>query len=285
MARIDLHTHSTCSDGVSTPAALVEQAAANGVQILALTDHDTTAGLAAAAQTAAACGIRLLAGVELGADLADGDAHLLGYFRSVDRPDFQDALRHFRDGREERGRAMLAKLADLGLPLAWERVRAIAGEAAVGRPHVASALVERGYVASVREAFDRYLHTGGPGYATREKYPPEEAIDLIRRNGGVPVLAHPSFVPDVEAVLDRLVPAGLQGLEVFYKNYGPEQIDEFCALAKRYGLMPSGGSDFHGLHDDEREPGDIPFPDTEAEAFIAFLESQWAAADAPAPEA
>ena len=282
MARGDFHTHSTKSDGLLAPAELVRRAAANGVAVLALTDHDTTAGVPEAA-AAAPLGLRLIPGVELSADLPEGgDAHILGYFRSIDQPRLQTQLATYREGRMARGRTMLDKLAALEMPLEWERLLAIAGEAAVGRPHVALAMVEAGYVDSVREAFDRYLHTGGPADAQREKLDPEEAVGLVRECGGVAALAHPSFLDDVDAALDRLIPAGLQGLEVYYKNYTPEEVDGFRRLAEERGLTPTGGSDYHGLHDDEREPGDIPLPEAAREAFLTLLEREWDAAEAGA---
>ena len=286
MAIGDFHNHSNHSDGILSPQALVRRAAANGVRTMALTDHDTTAGVRDALAAGADAGLRVISGVELSADLPDGgDAHLLGYFRTIDQPRLQSQLASYREGRMRRGRTMLAKLADLDMELRWERVLEIAGEAAVGRPHVAQALVEAGHVESVREAFDRYLHTGGPADAQREKLPPEEALALIHECRGVSVLAHPNFLPDAEAAVARLAAAGLQGIEVYYKNYTPEQVETYAELAQLHGLIAAGGSDYHGIHDDEREPGDIPFPDDAVERFVAFLEQHWDAphADMKAP--
>ena len=277
MAIGDFHTHSNQSDGLLTPAALIRRAGANGVRCIALTDHDTTAGVAEASRAAAAIGVRLIPGVELSADLPDGgDAHILGYFTSIEQPRLQTQLASYREGRTARGRTMLAKLSALGMPLRWERLLEIAGEAAIGRPHVAQALVENGHVASVREAFDRYLHTGGPADAAREKLPPSEAIALIRDCGGVAALAHPSFLPDAESAVAQLAAVGLDGLEVYYKNYTPEEVERYRALADAHGLVPAGGSDYHGIHDDEREPGDIPFAEADVERFLAPLEDAWA---------
>ena len=279
MARADFHTHSRHSDGVLSPRDLVAKAAANGVEVLALTDHDTTAGVAEAQAAGEALGLQIIPGVELSTDLATGgDAHILGYFCSVQQERLQAELAAFRQQRQQRGRVMLTKLAALEMPLAWQEVLQIAGEAAVGRPHIALAMVERGYVASIREAFDRYLHSGGPADATREKLPPERAVALIRESGGVAVLAHPSFLLDAEAAVAQLEPAGLQGIEVYYKNYTEAERATFRALGEANGLLPLGGSDYHGIHDDEREPGDIPLPDQAVETFLALTESIWAAA-------
>ena len=286
MARGDFHTHTRHSDGVLTPSELVARAAANGVEVLAVTDHDTTAGLAEAEAAARTASVRLIAGVELSADGTDGaDYHLLGYFPSVAATlgdtAFQGQLQAYRDGRQQRGRIMVEQLTALGMPLAWERVLAIAGEAAVGRPHVAHAMVERAYVKSVREAFDRYLRDGGPVAAEREKLPPHGAIDLIRAAGGVAVLAHPCFLPDAAAAVAELSGAGLAGLEVYYKNLSPEEIGPLAALADGAALLASGGSDYHGIHDDEREPGDVPFEDGAADRFVEGLEGHWQAMRKP----
>ena len=282
MARADLHTHSTHSDGTLAPRDLVRRAAVRGVEILALTDHDTTAGILEARAEADTLGLRLIAGIELSTDLpAGGDAHLLAYFQSVNQPALQDQLARYRDGRSRRGLAILARLDDLGLPLDWERVQAIAGEAAVGRPHFARAMVERGYVASVREAFERYLYTNGPADAAREKLPPPETIRLLREAGGVVALAHPALLPEPEEVIAELSAQGLQGLEVHYKNHDEEQVTQFAELARRHSLIATGGSDFHGLHEDEREPGQIDFPNEAVSAFVDFAEDVWAKAAQP----
>lgn len=277
MARGDLHLHSTASDGTEPPRGVVALAASRGVAVMALTDHDTTAGVAEAQQAGAELGVRVIAGVELSADLpGGGDAHILGYFASVGDASLQEELHRYRAGREERGRAILDKLARLGMPVSWERVKAIAGEAAVGRPHFARALLEAGFVASTTEAFDLYLHSGGPADAPRRKLPPVEAVRLIRDAGGVAVLAHPRFLPDPSAALALLTPAGLQGVEVYYKNHDPSEVQRFDALARSFGLIGTGGSDFHGSKDDDHLPGDLPLPDRALESFLALAEETWA---------
>lgn len=290
MALGDFHTHTHHSDGLLSPAELVEQAAANGVEVLAVTDHDTTAGLAEAEAAARSVNVRLIAGVELSANGDAGDDyHILGYFPSVlavlANGKFQEQLHAYRVGRQQRGRVILERLAVLRMPLDWERILAIAGPAAVGRPHIAQAMVERGYVASVREAFDRYLHDDGPIAAEREKLPPSGAIELIRSAGGVAVLAHPCFLPDPAAAVSALKSTGLAGLEVYYKNLSQDEISAFAALAESTELIASGGSDYHGIHDDERDPGDIPFADAKVQQFVDGLETQWQATVKPEREA
>ena len=171
---------------------------------------------------------------------------------------------------------MLAKLSALGMPLRWERVLEIAGEAAVGRPHVAQALVEGGHVGSVREAFDRYLRTGGPADAPREKVPPAEAIALIRGERGVAALAHPSFLPDSDSAVAALAAAGLEDSRSTTRTTRRREVERFRALADAHGLVPTGGSDYHGIHDDEREPGDFTFAEDDVARFLATLEAAWA---------
>ena len=221
MAIADFPLHSTASAGTAAPAELVALAAKQGVRTMALTDHDTTAGVEEAAEAGRRLGIRVISGVEISADLEDGgEAHLLGYFASTESPALQSQLKRYRDGRETRGMQILRNLEQIGVPVEWERVLAIAGEAAVGRPHVASAMVEKGYVTTIGEAFDEYLCTGGPADAPREKLPPAQAVQLIREAGGVAVLAHPQYLADVETTVELLRDAGLQGIEVYYKIHG-----------------------------------------------------------------
>jgi len=197
--------------------------------------------------------------------------HVLGYLPRPEDPELQAALKRFRDGRFERGRQMVEKLTALGKPVSWERVKEIAGEASIGRPHVALAMVEAGYVANTSEAFDVYIGRNGPAYVEREKMTPVEAVQTIRRFGGSPVLAHPTYIKDLEAVLRELVPAGLVGMEVFYKAYDTATVQTLLATARRHGILPLGGSDYHALdRPDEREPGmvDNPLPDWAIRDFV-----------------
>jgi predicted metal-dependent phosphoesterase TrpH len=271
-ARADFHNHSTASDGILTPTQLVDLAARNGVRIFALTDHDSTEGIAEAAEAAARHpGFFLIPGCELSTDIEGSEVHILGYFtyEMLKNEGLQAELSHFRAGRFERGRLMTEKLAAIGVPVSWERVLEIAGEASVGRPHVAQALVEAGHVATVKEAFDRYIGRDGPAYVEREKLSPEDAIKMLIRYQAPPVLAHPTYVKDVEAILPELKAAGLAGMEVYYKDYDEATQERLAALAKQYDLLPLGGSDYHGIHGpDEREPGKIPLPSRVAQDFL-----------------
>lgn len=266
----DFHNHSTCSDGKLTPTQLVDLAASRGVRVFALTDHDTLDGQEEAARAAARHpGFTLVPGVELSCDVPGTEVHMLGLF--VDRHDraLLDQLELFRRGRIERAEKMVEALARLGVPIEWSRVQEIAGEASVGRPHVAQALLERGHVQRFEEAFDRFLGRNGPAYFERQKLTPHDAIRMIRAAGGLPIFAHPSFTDGYEEVAADLAAHGLFGMEVYYKHYEPELVETLRQLAERLGLFASGGSDFHGIErDNERQPGDIPLPDAVALAML-----------------
>jgi len=272
MAKADFHNHSTASDGKLTPTQLVDLAASRGVKIFALTDHDSTEGIAEARIAAARHeGFVLIPGVELSTDIEGDEVHMLGYFtfEMLENADLQAELAEFRAGRFERGRLMTEKLQAIGKPISWERVQEIAGEASVGRPHVAQALVEAGHVANIPEAFELYIGRDGPAYVEREKMTPLQAIQTLRKYGAPAVFAHPTFTKSFDNVVPELVKAGLAGMEVYYKNYDAETVRSLAAKAKKYGLLPLGGSDYHALNNPgEREPGDIPLPDHVAKEFL-----------------
>jgi predicted metal-dependent phosphoesterase TrpH len=190
----------------------------------------------------------VIPGVEINTDVDSHEVHILGYFIDDTEREFQAFLRRLRAGRVERAERMVEKLRALGAPVAWERVRALAGDGAVGRPHVARALVEAGRVASVQEAFERYLSRSGPAYVPRTRLSPEEAVEAILRAGGVPVLAHPGWEasgPVIERV-PLLVEHGLCGIEAFYPDHSPAMVARYLDVARRYGLIVTGGTDFHG---------------------------------------
>ena len=272
MAKADFHNHSTASDGKLTPTQLIDLAAARGVKIFALTDHDSTEGIAEARIAAARHeGFFLIPGVELSTDIEGDEVHMLGYFtfEMLENADLQTELAEFRAGRFERGRLMCEKLAAIGKPISWDRVQEIAGDASVGRPHVAQALIEAGHVATIPDAFDLYIGRNGPAYVEREKMTPLQAIQTLRKYGSPAVFAHPSFTKSFDDVVPALVEAGLVGMEVYYKNYDPEMVQTLAAKAAKYGLLPLGGSDYHALNNPgEREPGDIPLPDRVAKEFL-----------------
>lgn len=272
MAKADFHNHSTASDGKLTPTQLVDLAVANGVRILALTDHDSTEGIAEARAAASKHeGFYLLPGVELSTDIEGDEVHVLGYFsdEQLRNEDLQAELNRFRAGRFERGRQMVEKLNAIGKPVTWERVLEIAGEASVGRPHVAQALLEAGHVSSIPEAFELYIGRDGPAYAEREKMTPVQAVETLHRYGAPAVMAHPTYTKTADVVLPELASVGINGMEVYYRDYDAVTVDRLARKARELGILPLGGSDYHALNNPgEREPGDIPLPDHVAKAFL-----------------
>lgn len=278
MSKGDFHLHSTASDGVHTPTWVMEKAAANGVRALSLTDHDSSEGLDEAFAAAARLELRLIPGLELSTDLGKADVHLLAFGFDRTAKSLQEFLKWQRDGRLGRTRTIVDILRENGMPIELSRVLEIAGDATVGRPHVARALLERGYVASVQEAFDVWLGNGKPADVDREKLDPADAIKMVHDNGGVVFVAHAIFIGDDYAgPVEQLAEWGIDGIETYYKHYSPEQVKAHAALATRLTLARSGGSDYHGLgNPDDREIGDIPFPDGKVDAFVRFIEDHCA---------
>jgi len=276
MAIGDFHLHSTASDGVHTPTWVMETAAARGVQILSLTDHDSTEGFAEAKQAADRLGLRLVPGIELSTDLGKSDVHLLGFGVNIAWKPLQEFLSWQRNGRIGRTRKMVELLHENGMPVKLERVLEIAGEATVGRPHVARALVEAGYVSSVQEAFDLWLGNGKAIDVNREKLDPDEAIKIIHESGGAVFVAHAIYIgDDYPAAVKQLQGWGLDGIETFYKHYDEATVAKHRSIAFQLGLATSGGSDYHGLgNPDDHDIGDIPFPDDEVHRFLEFLEER-----------
>jgi len=247
---IDLHMHSTFSDGTLTPEALAKLAGGFGLTAIALTDHD---GMAGTPRFLAACekeGVRGISGVEISAQVSKGTMHILGYFVDHTDEELENALARIRNGREARNKEILEKLNALGCPLDWEDVQAFSDEEVVGRPHFALAMKARGYVADKTEAFDRYLAKGKPAYADRFRLDPAKSIEVIRRAGGVPVLAHPLTLGLSNKALTKTLgefrDMGLQGVEVYYSEHTPEMEQTYGSMARVLGLAMSGGSDFHG---------------------------------------
>jgi predicted metal-dependent phosphoesterase TrpH len=266
---VDLHTHSNISDGRLSPPELVRLAAGLGMKVISLTDHDNIDGIAPAlAEAAAFPDLKLIPGVEISTDLPDGEAHVLGYYIDYAGRELAAALERFRDSRQTRARRMVDKLAGLGVELDWRRVEEIAGEGSIGRPHIARAMQEKGYIGAFDEAFDKYIGYGGPAYVEREKMLPEDAVALIVRAGGLPVLAHPFTVHDPKAMVARLKPAGLVGVEVYYKDNPPEQTRAALDLAEANGLIATGGSDYHGNDAGEVGLGGVDVPMEAAEKLM-----------------
>lgn len=272
MSRFDLHVHTTASDGRFTPAQIVAKARELGLSIIAITDHDSVGGVRPALEAASAvAGLQVIPGVEINTDVPDGEAHILGYFIDYEEPVLTETLFRLRNSRIARAQDMIAKLASLGLPLDWKRVQEIAGTGSVGRPHIAQAMLEKGYISSLKDAFNKYISRGGPAYVERTKITPEEAVRLVLQAKGLPVLGHPFTVKDTEPMISNLKKVGLVGLEVYYNSYTPEQVHQLLNWAQKYSLLATGGSDYHGLDETaEVIMGNVDIPAAAIERFMAL---------------
>jgi len=254
MPGIDLHTHSNRSDGTFEPAEVVRLAAARGLDVVALTDHDTTDGLAEALATGAEVGVEVVPGVELSSEYRRTSIHVLCYWMDVGDADLQAELQRLRDDRFRRGELMVERLRELGLDVSFERVREIASGGNIVRPHVAQAMVEAGVVQTEKQAFDEWIADGRPAHVAKHALHPVDAVALIRSVGGVCVLAHPGMWGDQSSVPEELIEAmaaaGMGGLETDHIDHPPEQREHYRAVASRLGLIPTGGSDCHGTRYD-----------------------------------
>ena len=274
-ALVDLHLHTLASDGRLSPTELVKLTVRQGLNTVAITDHDTTEGLAEAFEAAKDFpGLRIIPGIELSADVPGDEVHVLGYFINPDDSELQSELQRFRAGRVDRAKTMVEKLAQLGIHVEWERVQHFAGDGAVGRPHIAMALVEAGYCQEPKDAFPEYLGRNGLAYVERVKLTPEEAVGMIRRAGGAAVLAHPAYMNDMEAGIANLSGIGLSGMEVHYAKYHDDTIRQLGRIARQYQLIPCGGSDYHGMgNSDECLPGENGPPLDSVEKLEAAAEA------------
>ena len=250
MSGIDLHTHSNRSDGTFTPREVVRTAAELELDVVALTDHDTTDGLAEAIATGVELGVEVVPGVEFSAEYERTSIHVLCYWMDVADESFQAELQRLRDDRFRRGELMVEKLQALGFPITFERVREISGDGNIVRPHVAQAMVEAGIVATEKQAFDEWIADGRPAHVAKHALDPVDAVGVIRAAGGFCVLAHPGMWGDAtsvpEELIERMAAAGMVGLEVDHTDHSPDQREHYRGLADRFGLIPTGGSDCHG---------------------------------------
>ena len=260
---VDLHSHTTASDGTLTPRELVQAAARRGVRVLAVTDHDSTEGLRDAFDEAGRHPpLTIVPGLEINCDVPGAEVHVLGYYVDHEAAWFQDFLREPRVERAARVERIVARLAELGMPIDPAEVFAIVKEGSAGRPHVAQVMVQHGYVTSVREAFDRYLHVNGPANVPRKRLSPAEAVQIIRRAHGVPVFAHPGLA-DRDALIPELIEAGLMGIEAIYAEHSAAQTAHYKELCRAHGLVATGGSDYHGERSGRTNPlGHPPVPMT-----------------------
>lgn len=247
----DLHVHTRASDGALSGPELLDQANKMGLPGIAITDHDTVGELSVAMdyREKERLDMVLIPGIELNTEVDEGEIHILGYFIDYRSPLLLTNLQNIKAARFERARRMVARLRDMGYSITFEQVKTIARGGLIARPHVAMALIENGYVFSIREAFAKLIGRGRPGYVPRYRFTPQKALELIRAAGGISVLAHPGLVRQpqmVQAILDL----GVEGLEAFYPEHTGQDTERFLALAERCGLLVTGGSDFHGTGGD-----------------------------------
>ena len=261
MGRIDLHTHTNRSDGTFTPPELVRLASRRGLDVVAITDHDTTDGLEEATGAGRDLGVEIVPGVELSAEHQGMSVHVLCYWMDRQDEGFQAELVRLRSERFLRGEVMVEKLRSLGYPISFDRVREIAGSGNIVRPHVAQALVEVGVVADEEEAFDRLIGDDGPAYVPKHALAPLEALELVRRSGGACVLAHPGMwsaeAPVPEDIIEAMAEAGMAGLEADHSDHTPELRERYRDMAKRLELIVTGGSDCHGTRYDPVRLGSV----------------------------
>lgn len=251
---VDLHSHSTASDGTFAPADVARLAKESGLVAFALTDHDTIAGLAEASAAAKELGVEFLPGIEISCEVPrPATMHMLGYGVDVNSPSLVELTNQLQSGRDDRNPRIIKKLNELNVAISMEEIEAEAGGDVVGRPHIAAVLLRKGYISSIKQAFDKYLGQGAPAYFDRDRPTPKRGIELIRQSGGLPFLAHPvQLRPENDAQLERtvkdLVDLGLAGMEVIHSDHDAALFEKYSLLADRYGLLKSGGSDFHGTN-------------------------------------
>lgn len=272
----DLHMHSNFSDGSFTPEALLTKAAKKKIGVIALTDHDLCDGVERAMAAGRERGVKVIPGVEISVEYSGGTLHILGYGIALEGFPLHDKLAEVRANRTERNQAMLAKLAETGVPLTIEEVYAEAGDSQVGRPHFAAALLKKGYVTTHQEAFDRYLGAGGAAFVKRFGLSPNEAISLIKEAGGIAVLAHPFTLnqahrDNLESYVAELKSMGLDGVECYNNEQTSVLRENLVAMTLRLGLLVTGGSDFHGSLKPDTDMGTTVLPEKYTETFLKRL--------------
>ncbi|RQD58421.1 MAG: PHP domain-containing protein [Desulfonatronovibrio sp. MSAO_Bac4] len=249
MSQVDLHTHSTASDGTYTPFELVRHAKNKGLKAIALTDHDTTGGLAEAMKSGTDLSMEVIPGCELSVEY-DGLMHILGLWVNPDAPVLSASLKELRDKRNNRNEIMIKMLQDQGIDISFEEVKKLAGDASIGRPHISRILMNKGVISSIQEAFDKYIGPTGTAYVPKEKFSPEKAIAMLKEENATVILAHPfSLKLDSNTLKKELVrfkDLGLDGVEVYYPEHTKEQTRAYEDMCNELGLLLSGGSDFHG---------------------------------------
>ncbi len=260
MGYVDLHLHTTASDGVLSPAEIVRYAKRKGLQAIAITDHDTINGCEEGVSEGDRIGFEVIPGIEISAEYSPGSMHILGFFLDIHHPLLNERLEFLQKARAERNPKMVAKLNELGIKVTYEEVLRASGGGQVGRPHFATVLLEKKVVKSFQEAFDRFLKKGASAYVDKFRFSSKEALHFIHESGGVAVLAHPNTLgvsryTELEKVIVRLVDEGLQGVEVYYPEHSSSEVAQYKALAERYNLLSTGGTDYHGIEKNELDIG------------------------------
>ena len=274
--KVDLHIHTNISDGRFSPEEIVRKAVELGLGTIAICDHDSVDGIAPALEEARAFPqLKVIPGVEISTFAPGSEVHVLGYFIDFNNTKLETALADSRNSRLERAKAMISKLNKLDVDINWQQVRKIAGNSTVGRPHIAQAMLDRGYIKSFKEAFDKYIGLGGPAYVERHKITPVEAVALIIKANGLPVLAHPLTIDQPEEMIAKLKAAGLIGIEVYYDGYSKEERNILTRLADKYKLITTGGSDYHGIDENtETMLGDANVPAESAGQLINMAQDR-----------
>jgi len=252
MGYVDLHLHTTASDGVLSPSGVVRYAKAKGLQAIAITDHDTIEGCEEGLSEGERIGFEVIPGIEISADYSPGSMHILGFFLDIHHPLLNERLEYLQKARAERNPKMVARLNQLGIEVTYEEVLKVSGGGQVGRPHFANVLLEKKVVRSFQEAFDRFLKKGAPAYVDKFRFTSKEALHFINEAGGVAVLAHPNTLgvngySELEKLVLHLIEDGLKGVEIYYPEHSALEVAKYRALAQRYGLLMTGGTDYHGI--------------------------------------
>ncbi len=260
MGSVDLHLHTTASDGVLSPAEIVRYAKSKGLQAIAITDHDTIEGCEEALSEGSRVGFEVIPGIEISAEYSPGSMHILGFFLDIHHPLLNERLEYLQKARAERNPKMVAKLNQLGIKVTYEEVLRASGGGQVGRPHFANVLLEKKIVKSFQEAFDRFLKKGAPAYVDKFRFTSKEALHFIHESRGVAVLAHPNTLgvsrySELEKVIVQLADEGLQGIEVYYPEHSSAEVTQYKTLADRYNLLSTGGTDYHGIEKNELDIG------------------------------
>jgi predicted metal-dependent phosphoesterase TrpH len=257
----DLHIHSNLSDGTETPEELVKLAQAVGLKTIALTDHDNIDGIEVAMVSGKGYGVEVIPGIEFTTENPRAEVHILGYFFDHHDSELLAILGKIQEGRVDRIYKIVEKLKEQGVEIAADEIFAISGKKSPGRPHVARVLIAKGLVTNFKEAFSRYLDFRAPAYVPHYRLLPAEAVELIKKSGGIPVFAHP-VISNCDDLIPDLMAAGLRGLEIYYPGYYADQIEHYLALAKKHGLLVTGGSDYHGSNSGrELKLGEHTIPD------------------------